>query len=96
MDIDEDMVRAGRLLAELYVYLRVPDQPRLAQGPKSPSRRGADASGIARRMVDGMDPDTCYILGPGTTVRAITDAMGLDKTLLGWTRCTGPGRSAET
>ena len=83
MDIDEDMARAGRLSAELYGYLRVPDQPRLVQGPKSPSRRGADASGIARRMVDGMDPDTCYILGPGTTVRAITDAMGLDKTLLG-------------
>ena len=83
MDIDEDLVRAGRLSAELYGYLQVPDQPRLVQGPKSPSRRSADASGIARRVVDEMDRETCYILGPGTTVRAITDAMGLDKTLLG-------------
>ena len=83
MDIDEDLVRAGRLSAELYGYLRVPDRPRLVQGPKSASRRSADASGIARRVVEEMDPDTCYILGPGTTVRAITDAMGLGKTLLG-------------
>ena len=83
MDIDEDLVRAGRLSAELYGYLRVPDQPRLVQGAKSPSRRGADASGIARRMADEMDRDTCYILGPGTTVRAITDVLGLAKTLLG-------------
>lgn len=83
MDIDEDMFRAGRLSAELYGYLRVPDQPRLVQGPKSASRRSADASGIARRLVNEMDRETCYVLGPGTTVRAITDAMELDKTLLG-------------
>lgn len=83
MDIDEDMVRAGRLSAELYGYLRVPDRPRLVQGPKSASRRSADVPGIARRVVEEMDRDTCYILGPGTTVRAITDALGLGKTLLG-------------
>ena len=83
MDIDEDLVRAGRLSAELYGYLRVPDQPRLVQGSKSPSRRSADATGIARRLVDEMDRDTCYILGPGTTVRAITEVLGLGKTLLG-------------
>ncbi len=83
MDIDEDLARAGRLSAELHGYLQVPDQPRLVQGPKSPSRRSGEASGIARRMVEEMDPETCYILGPGTTIRAITDAMGIDKTLLG-------------
>ena len=83
MDIDEEMVRAGRISAELYGYLRVPDRPRLVQGPKSPSRRSADASGIARRLMDEMDRDTCYLLGPGTTVQAFTDALGLDKTLLG-------------
>ena len=83
MDIDEDLVRAGRLSAELHGYLKVPDQPRLVQGSKSPSRRGADPSGIARRLVDEMDRNTCYILGPGTTVQAITEAMGLAKTLLG-------------
>jgi predicted polyphosphate/ATP-dependent NAD kinase len=83
MDIDEDLARAGRLSAELHGYLQVPDQPRLVQGPKSPSRRSGEASGIARRVVEEMDPETCYILGPGTTIRAITDAMGVDKTLLG-------------
>jgi predicted polyphosphate/ATP-dependent NAD kinase len=30
-----------------------------------------------------MDEETLYLLGPGTTVRAITDQMGLPKTLLG-------------
>jgi predicted polyphosphate/ATP-dependent NAD kinase len=30
-----------------------------------------------------MDPERLYLLGPGTTLRAITDEMGLPKTLLG-------------
>jgi predicted polyphosphate/ATP-dependent NAD kinase len=30
-----------------------------------------------------MEPDTLYLLGPGTTVRAVADAMELPKTLLG-------------
>ncbi len=30
-----------------------------------------------------MDKETIYILGPGTTIKAITDILGLDKTLLG-------------
>ena len=83
MDIDENLVRAGRLSAELYGYLAVPDQPRLVQGAKSPSRSFAGAAAIARRVVDGMDRDTCYILGPGTTVGAVAAALGLPKTLLG-------------
>jgi predicted polyphosphate/ATP-dependent NAD kinase len=30
-----------------------------------------------------MNPEKCYVLGPGTTVKPITDRLGLSKTLLG-------------
>jgi predicted polyphosphate/ATP-dependent NAD kinase len=38
---------------------------------------------IAAGMVDEMVPGTLYLLGPGTTVRAVADALGVEKTLLG-------------
>ncbi|MEM4483442.1 MAG: ATP-NAD kinase, partial [Candidatus Methanomethylicia archaeon] len=38
---------------------------------------------IAKYVLESMDPNALYILGPGTTVKAITDLLGLEKTLLG-------------
>ena len=38
---------------------------------------------IATAVTDSMEPDTLYLLGPGTTTRAILSRMGLDKTLIG-------------
>jgi predicted polyphosphate/ATP-dependent NAD kinase len=38
---------------------------------------------VAAYIVDEMDKDTLYLLGPGTTVKAIADELGLEKTLLG-------------
>ena len=84
MDIDEDLARRGRLSAQLYGHLCVPDQPQLLQGSKAGSRIGGeDAPQIAARIIAEMDEDTYYILGPGTTTRAITDQLGIEKTLLG-------------
>jgi len=34
-------------------------------------------------VVEEMDPEALYLLGPGTTLRSITDEMDLSKTLLG-------------
>jgi predicted polyphosphate/ATP-dependent NAD kinase len=84
MDIDEDAARAGRVSARLYGYLRVPREPSLVQGLKAASSRGdASLAGIASDVVERMQPDRLYILGPGTTTRAITTRLGLPKTLLG-------------
>jgi predicted polyphosphate/ATP-dependent NAD kinase len=55
------------------------------QSLKSASNPGERASleGIANAFIRRMQPDCLYIIGPGTTTRAITDQLGLSKTLLG-------------
>jgi predicted polyphosphate/ATP-dependent NAD kinase len=85
MDIDEEAVRRGVVSARLYGYLKVPFQRRLLQGLKAPSSPGEEAAmaAIAADVVDNMEPGCLYIIGPGTTTRAITARLGLAKTLIG-------------
>ncbi len=85
MDIDEEAFRAGHVSARLYGYLRVPYQRTLVQSAKAGGVAGdaAELAGVARDVVNHMAPATLYLLGPGTTTRAIGEALGLPKTLLG-------------
>ncbi len=84
MDVDEAAYRDGRLSTRLYGYLRVPDDARLVQAGKVRSRsEDSAADDLARAVVDTMEPETIYIVGPGTTTRRITRLLGLDSTLLG-------------
>ncbi len=85
MDIDEDAFRQGVVSARLYGYLRVPFQRRFLQGLKTPSSPGEQAAmaAIAADVVSNMEDGWLYIIGPGTTTRAITSRLGLDKTLIG-------------
>jgi predicted polyphosphate/ATP-dependent NAD kinase len=85
MDIDEEAVRQGIVSAKLYGYLKVPFQRRLLQGLKTPSSPGEEAAmaGIAADVVSNMEDGWLYVIGPGTTTRAITSRLGLDKTLIG-------------
>jgi predicted polyphosphate/ATP-dependent NAD kinase len=85
MDIDEDAFRGGRVSAQLYGTLLVPEMPRLIQHPKT-GRNGSDGAalaGIADEMIERMRDESLYIIGPGTTTRAIVERMGGEKTLLG-------------
>jgi predicted polyphosphate/ATP-dependent NAD kinase len=85
MDIDEEAVRQGVVSAKLYGYLKIPFRRQLVQtlkAPSGPGEGGAMAS-IAADVVDRMQPGWLYIIGPGTTTRAITDELGLAKTLIG-------------
>jgi len=85
MDIDEEAFRQGIVAARLYGYLNIPFQRRLVQGLKTASDPGEKAAteAIAWEVVDGMDGETLYIIGPGTTTRAIAARLGVPKTLLG-------------
>ena len=85
MDIDEMAFRDGALLARLYGYLKIPYQRRMLQGLKSGSTPNETISheGIAAQIIDLMQDEIFYIIGPGTTTRAITNQLGLQKTLLG-------------
>ena len=87
MDIDENDFRNGKLSARLYGYMKVPAEEALMQQVKSSSpetesekHRQGD---IAKYIVEEMDNKTIYIVGPGSTTKAIADLLGLDKTLLG-------------
>jgi predicted polyphosphate/ATP-dependent NAD kinase len=85
MDIDEEAFRQGIVSAKLYGYFKVPFQRRLLQGLKTPSSPGEQAAmaAIAADVVNSMEDGWLYIMGPGTTTRAITSRLGLDKTLIG-------------
>lgn len=84
MDIDEDAARHGRLSASLHGYLMVPSAASLIQGPKSASSREEDAiAGIASSVARGLETDCLYIIGPGSTTRAIARYLDLDSSLLG-------------
>ena len=86
MDVDEEQFRAGRLSAKLYGYMNVPQEPLLMQGIKTATAQTEDEveqqRAIAKHVVEEMH-DEFYVLGPGTTVRAIADRIGVEKTLLG-------------
>ena len=85
MDIDESAFREGRASAQLYGYLRVPSEESLVQSAKS-GRTDSDETAlenIAYSILEEMEPDCLYILGPGTTMRAIKTKISSDNTLLG-------------
>jgi len=87
LDIDEEAFREDRLASRLYGYLLVPNVRSALQAGKTASSTGASSveskKEIAAYVVEEMDPGTLYLLGPGTTLRAITAEMQLPKTLLG-------------
>jgi predicted polyphosphate/ATP-dependent NAD kinase len=85
MDIDEEAFRQGVVSARLYGYLKIPFERRLVQSPKMPSSPGEQAAqqAIAYDVVSRMEESLLYIIGPGTTTRAIASGLGLSKTLIG-------------
>jgi predicted polyphosphate/ATP-dependent NAD kinase len=85
MDVDEEAFRHDVVSARLYGYLRVPDERRLTQGAKVGGGTSDELSArlIAPRIVAEMHPGSLYLIGPGTTTRAVMDELGLPNTLLG-------------
>jgi predicted polyphosphate/ATP-dependent NAD kinase len=87
MDIDEEAFRRGKVSARLYGYLKVPLERRFTQGAKAASsgsvHEEAARLSIAEQIVETMKPGCLYIIGSGTTPRAIMQRLGLPNTLLG-------------
>jgi predicted polyphosphate/ATP-dependent NAD kinase len=85
LDLDEDAYRAGRISTRLYGTLHVPYRPLLLQNQKAPSpaSEGRQAEAIAADVVEQLQAGVAYILGPGTTTRAIAQALTVEKTLVG-------------
>jgi len=86
MDIDEDAYRENRLVAKLRGYALVPYEPVMMQTTKEGSAgfELADQKAIARWTIELMERGRVYVLGPGTTTRAVAEELGVyDSTLLG-------------
>ena len=84
MDIDEEAFRDGRLSAQLFGYMKVPETGGFMQHTKSASSAEKDElMGVVGHIISRMETDTLYIVGPGSTTRAIIDELQLQGTLLG-------------
>ncbi len=87
MDVDEEAFRNGRVSAQLYGYMLTPYEPFLVQGAKiaSPMTESEmrNQAAIAIYVIENMETDVVYIVGPGTTTRTIGDLLDSEKTLLG-------------
>ncbi len=87
IDIDEEEYRDGRLKTRLYGYISVPSDHVYIQTVKKASPTTIDEKedqvAIAHYVVEEMENDVLYIIGPGTTTKAINEELGLTSTLLG-------------
>ena len=87
LDIDEDAYREDRLEVHFIGYLLVPDVETEIQPGKEGTRLTPNTldnqRDIAAGFVEEIDDSTLYLLGPGTTVKAIGDEIKIKKTLLG-------------
>ncbi len=85
LDLDEDAYRRGVVAPRLWGELNVPVERRRIQARKAPSPVGdaVRAAGIARAVADAAPPGSRLILGPGSTLRAVAEHLGVPKTLVG-------------
>ena len=85
IDIDEEAYRNDVVMTRLYGYLKVPVVEKWIQNKKAPTPLSDKASqmSIALDIVDNMENDVFYLIGPGSTTKALMDALNLKKTLLG-------------
>lgn len=85
-DLDEDAFRAGRVQARFFGEMNVPVEHRYLQHVKNGGGQEDEQlvlDDIAAGFIEQMETDVNYLIGSGTTVAAIMDALGLENTLLG-------------
>jgi predicted polyphosphate/ATP-dependent NAD kinase len=85
LDIDEDAYRKGRVSTRLYGYLKVPNEGHRIQSRKAgtPLSQEASQNLISLAMIDAMEADIFYLVGPGSTTRPIMSNLNLAHSLLG-------------
>lgn len=88
VDVDEDAFRRNELDTDLKGYGKSPYDPQWVQAAKSPTVTSGseveDQKSIAEWIVEQMEEDRLYILGPGSTTRAVAEELEISEfTLLG-------------
>ena len=85
IDVDESQLERAGAEPRLFGYLASPQDPRLLQGRKVrslPSER-AQVQSIVQEVVEEMDDDCLYLVGPGSTTWALKQRMGGEGSMLG-------------
>ena len=85
VDLDEDAYQRGEIAPRLFGELPVPAGDGRIQARKEPTpvSDAAAIGAIAAELADTLAPDVPYVLGPGSTLRAIAERLGVRKTLVG-------------
>ena len=85
LDIDEEQYRQELINTRLYGYLRIPRESDHIQCRKcgSSAAEGDAIAAIADYVADKMEKNTYYIIGAGTTTRAVMRELELENTLIG-------------
>ncbi|MBS3815922.1 MAG: ATP-NAD kinase family protein [Hadesarchaea archaeon] len=82
MDVNEQAFRRDEIETELMGYVKTPYEPHLVQPGKVPTaptgNEKRDKKSIARFIVSVMSEDQIYIIGPGTTTRAIEEELEIE------------------
>lgn len=84
-DIDEDAFRLGQVRARFYGQLMVPEEPHFLQQVKNSGAQVDELSQIdvASEVIENLQDNTLYIVGPGSTTHVFMQQLGLDASLLG-------------
>ena len=85
LDINEEAYRNGKLISMIYGHMLTPHNPEYIQMSKMGSSDSDlnNQERIAKRIVELLENDIYYLIGPGTTTKAITDFLHQKKTVLG-------------
>lgn len=84
-DIDETAFREGVVKSRFFGEMLVPEAGHFVQSTKDGGREVEELvlDDIVDDLQERLEPDTWYLVGAGTTPRALMDALNLPNTLLG-------------
>ncbi|MGB0733639.1 MAG: ATP-NAD kinase family protein [Pontibacterium sp.] len=84
-DIDEEAFRQGVVRAKFYGEMNVPSHVEYVQHTKEGGKEveALVLEDIAADFQENMEEGVRYVMGSGTTVAAVMDALGIENTLLG-------------
>lgn len=84
-DIDEEAFRRGQVRARWYASLRVPELPQFLQQVKNSGAQMDESMQreAAAELIEQLDDETLYIVGPGSTTKIFLQELGLEGSLLG-------------
>jgi predicted polyphosphate/ATP-dependent NAD kinase len=84
-DIDEDAFRNGQVRARFYGTLLVPEDSQFLQQVKNAGTERDELAqlDVAQGMIEQLQLDTLYLVGPGSTTHTFLQELGLEGSLLG-------------